>query len=154
DIPTKHMPIIRSHIEKMRYKVTSIFPLFGGPQITFLLPKDADRFMALGSINVPSKVLRHLAQVELLKEIPVERPFELVVAGARDYDELGSLVEKWARKTSPGTFIGMRSTDLNTDLVIFSMSTWAASLAILKSEASFRSTSPLLVYCGTTTTAL
>ncbi|KAG6877016.1 hypothetical protein C0993_011054 [Termitomyces sp. T159_Od127] len=128
NVPSEHLPILKNFLEEKGYKVAAIFTSFGGPQVAFLLPKDADPFMALGSIQVPSKVSCYPARIEPLKEIPVERPFELVVTGARDYDELGPLVEKWARKTAPSTFIGMRTTDTNPDLIIFSMSTWAATL--------------------------
>ena len=80
DIPQADLPLIKDHIQKQSFKVTSIFASFGSPQITFLLPSDADRYMALGTFAVPPKVSKHLAHVEPLKEIPLEHPFELVVS--------------------------------------------------------------------------
>lgn len=62
--------------------------------------------------------------------------------GARDFDELGSFVEQWARKTVKSLFVSGCSTDLNADLYIFSMATWSATLAILKNESSFRKRFP------------
>lgn len=142
DIPQADLPLIKDHIEKQGYKVASIFASFGGLQVTFLLPSDADRFMALGLFAVPAKVSRHLARVEPLKEIPLERPFKLVVSGMRDWEQMKGQIEKWARKIAPGSWIGSRSTDLNTDLFIFSMSTWADTLKVLRAEESFRKIFP------------
>lgn len=55
-VPAEHLPIVWDHVKKMGFRVASVFASFGGPQIFFLLPMDADRFAALGSIDVPSKV--------------------------------------------------------------------------------------------------
>ncbi|KAF8239594.1 hypothetical protein L208DRAFT_1386092 [Tricholoma matsutake] len=129
---------LSSHIEKKGYKITSIFALFGGPQITFLLPSDADRFMALQFIDVPAKVSKERARIEPLKEIPILRPFELVVKGAHDYDLLEGVLERWIRKTVPHSLIETCSTPLNSDLIIFSMATWADTAKILCSGKSFR----------------
>jgi hypothetical protein len=81
-IPPEHLPLIKAHIEKKGFKVASISALFSGPQLTFLLPSDADRFNALQFIDVPAKVSKERAHIEPLKEIPILRPFELIVKGA------------------------------------------------------------------------
>lgn len=94
----EHPPLIKAHIEKKGYKISSIFASFGGPQITFLLP-DADRFMALQFTDVLAKVSKERARIEPGKEIPILRPFELVVKGAQN------------------------------DLIIFPMATWMLSSA-------------------------
>ncbi|KAF8234765.1 hypothetical protein L208DRAFT_1393387 [Tricholoma matsutake] len=135
--PPEHLPLIKAHIEKKGYKITSIFASFGGPQIMFLLLSDADRFMALQFIDVPAKVSKERTQIEPLKEIPILCPFELVVKGARDYDLLEGVLERWIRKTVPHSLIETRSTPLNSDLIIFSMATWADTAKILRSGESF-----------------
>ncbi|KAG6898706.1 hypothetical protein C0993_004964 [Termitomyces sp. T159_Od127] len=142
DIPLEHLPMIRSHIERQGFKIASIFASFGGPQVSFLLPSDADRFMALGSIDVPPKVSKLLARIEPLKEIPIEKPFELVVAGARDWDQLGLFVKKWVKKITKGAYDSSRITELNSDLFVLSMTTWADTLTILRNEESFRKCFP------------
>ncbi|KAH0586175.1 hypothetical protein H2248_007437 [Termitomyces sp. 'cryptogamus'] len=142
DIPVVDLPVIRDHIEKLGYRVASIFASYGGPQVTFLLPSDADKFMALGTFAVPAKVSKHMARIEPLKEIPIERPFELVVSGMRDWELMELRIEKWVRKTAPGSWIGGRTTDLNSDLFIFSLATWADTLRVLRAEESFKKVFP------------
>ncbi|KAG6884837.1 hypothetical protein C0992_005718 [Termitomyces sp. T32_za158] len=127
---------------RLGFKVASIFASFGGPQISFLLPTDADCFMALGLIEVPAKVSKHLARIEPLKEVPVERAFELVVSGARDFNDLWGPLESWIRKVAPSLLAHVCTTELNLDLVIFLMKTWAATLLILKSEETLRKRFP------------
>ncbi|KAF8149799.1 hypothetical protein B0H34DRAFT_678764 [Crassisporium funariophilum] len=104
-IPTKHLPLILAHIKKKGFKVASIFASFGGPQIAFMLPKDADRFMALSTIKVPPQVSRNRTTIQPLKEVVIQRAFELVVTGAQDFKGLGDLVAKWARRTAPDSFL-------------------------------------------------
>ncbi|KAG6876614.1 hypothetical protein C0993_001897 [Termitomyces sp. T159_Od127] len=110
--------------------------------MSFIIPAQADQFMALGKIKVPASVSKYMACIEPLKEVPIERAFELVVTGARDYDELSEIVEEWARKMVPGSFISLHTTDLDTDLYIFVMDTWEATLKILRSERLFRKQCP------------
>ncbi|KAF8065062.1 hypothetical protein FPV67DRAFT_167564 [Lyophyllum atratum] len=142
DIPSEHLPLIRAHIEKKGFKVASIFPSFGGPQVVFVLPRDADRFMALGTIDVPPAVSKSRATIQPLKEVIIQRAFELVVTGARDFEGLGDLVAKWARRTAPQSFLEFRSDSQHPDLIIFSMTTWAATSTILKSSELFRAAFP------------
>jgi len=137
-IPPDHLPLIKAHVEKKGFKIGSIFASFGGPQITFLLPSDADRFNALQFIEVPAKVSTGRARIEPLKEIPILRPFELVVSGARDFDHLEGILEKWIKKTVPHSLIDIRTTPLNSDLIIFTMSTWTDTAKILRSADSFQ----------------
>ena len=73
-----------------------------------------------------------------VKEIPILCPFELVVTGARDFDHLEGILEKWIKKMVPHSLIDMRTTLLNSDLVIFSMSTWADTVKILRCADSFQ----------------
>ncbi|KAG6898794.1 hypothetical protein C0993_004162 [Termitomyces sp. T159_Od127] len=143
DVPAEHLPVLREHIEKQGFRVASIFASYGGPQITFLLPADADRFMALGSLAVPSRVSKHVARIEPLKEIPIERPFELVVTGARDFDQLERILVPWIKRRVPKhSFIESRTTDLNSDLIIFSLASWADTLSILRCGDDFRAKFP------------
>jgi hypothetical protein len=81
-IPPNLLLLIKAHIEKKGFKVASIFASFKGPQLIFLLPLDADDFYALPFTDVPAKVSKKHAHIELLKEIPILHPFELVVKGA------------------------------------------------------------------------
>jgi len=129
--PPEHLPLIKAHIKKKGYKITSIFALFRGPQIMFLLPSDANCFMALQFIDVLAKVSKEHAQIEPLKKIPILHPFELVVKGACDYNLLEGVLEKWIRKMVPYSLIETHSTPLNLDLIIFSMATWADTAKIL-----------------------
>jgi hypothetical protein len=69
------------HVKKKGFKVISIFASFGGPQLTFLLPLDADHFNAMQFIDVPARVSKECTCIEPLKEVPILCPFELVVKG-------------------------------------------------------------------------
>jgi hypothetical protein len=62
-IPSDHLLIIKAHMEKKGYKIVSIFASFGGPQITFLLPSDADHFIALQFIDMPVNVSKERARI-------------------------------------------------------------------------------------------
>ncbi|KAF9463160.1 hypothetical protein BDZ94DRAFT_1309072 [Collybia nuda] len=141
-IPSEHLGPIKEHIDSKGFKVANIFASYGGPQVTFLLPQDADRFMALQRIIMPAKISKHKATIEPIKETPILRAFELMVVGACDYDRLAELVVKWARKTSPKCFLEVRSDPTHSDLIIFSMSTWTATRKILNSSSLFRSSFP------------
>jgi hypothetical protein len=136
-IPPDYLLLIKVHIEKKGFKVASIFASYRGPQLTFLLPSDADRFYALQFIDVPAKVSKEHAHIEPLKEIPILHPFELVVKGARDYNLLEGVLEKWIKKIVPHSLIETCTTSLNSDLIIFSMATWADTAKILSSADSF-----------------
>jgi hypothetical protein len=116
-----HLLLIKAHIEKKRFKICGIFALFGGPQITFLLPSNADYCNALQFIKVPAKVSTEHAHIEPLKEIPVLHPFELVVMGAWDFDHLEGILEKWIKKMVPHSLIDTHTTPLNSNLIIFTM---------------------------------
>ena len=83
----------------------SIFAFFGSSQITFLLPTDADCFMALQFTDIPAKVSKEHARIELLKEISILWPIEIVVKSAQDYDQLESVLKKWIRKMVPHSLI-------------------------------------------------
>ncbi|KAH0588146.1 hypothetical protein H2248_006865 [Termitomyces sp. 'cryptogamus'] len=108
-IPPADLAILKEHIKKQGYCVASIFASYGGPQVTFLLLADADRFMALGSIAVPSKVSKCLSRIELLKEIPIERSFKLVVTGMRDWDQMEGKIKQWVCRTAPKAWmLGVR----------------------------------------------
>ena len=65
-IPPNHLPLIKAHIEKKGLKISSIFASFSGPQITFLLPSNADSFNALHFIDVPARVSTERAHIEPL----------------------------------------------------------------------------------------
>jgi hypothetical protein len=69
------------HVEKKGFKVASIFASFGSPQLTFLLPSDADCFNAMQFIDVPARVSKEHAHIEPLKEVPILHPFKLIVKG-------------------------------------------------------------------------
>jgi len=60
-IPPDHLTLLKAHIEKKGFKIASIFASYGGPQITFLLPSDADCFNALQLVDVPVKVSKNQA---------------------------------------------------------------------------------------------
>lgn len=136
--PDDHLPLIKAHIKKKGFKIGSIFALFSGPQITFLLHSDADHFNALQFIEVPAKVSAGRARIELLKEIPILCPFELVVSGAQDFDHLEGILKKWIKKTVPHSLINICTTPLNSDLIIFTMSMWTDTAKILHSADSFQ----------------
>ncbi|KAG6876098.1 hypothetical protein C0993_005552 [Termitomyces sp. T159_Od127] len=107
--------------------VASIFASYGGPQITFLLPANADCFMALGSLAVPLWVSKHVACIEPLKEISIER----------------LILVPWIKRRVPKhSFIESRTTDLNSDLIIFSLALWADTLSILRCGDDFRAKFP------------
>jgi hypothetical protein len=154
-ITPDHLLLIKAHIEKKGFKIGSIFVSFGDPQITFLLSSDADRFNALQFIEVPAKVSMGHAHIELLKEFPILRPFELVVLGAWDFDHLEGILEKWIKKTVSHSLINIRTTPLNTDLIIFTMSMWTDTVKVLCSADSFqhhfRNQLSMLCLLGTTT---
>jgi hypothetical protein len=135
-IPPDHLPLIKAHMEKMGFKIASIFTSFSGSQITFLLPSDTDCFNAKQFIDVPAKVSKERARIEPLKEIPIFRPFELVVKGAWDFDLLEGVLEKWIRKTVPHSLVETCVMPLNTNL-IFTMSTWDDTTKIMRSADSF-----------------
>ena len=118
-IPPEHLPLIKAHFEKKGFKVASIFASYSSPQLTLLLPSDVDRFNALQFIDIPVKVSKECAHIEPLKEIPILRPFELVIKGARDYNHLESVLERWIKKMAPHSLIKMRTTFVNSDLIIF-----------------------------------
>lgn len=121
DIPTEHLSILQYHIEKLGYRVVSIFASFGCPQIIYLLPNNAGCFMALSLLVVSSKISKCVAQIKLLQEIPIEKPFELVVLGVRDLDQLEKHVVTWTKKMVQCLFINSRSSDLKSDQIIFSL---------------------------------
>ncbi|KAF5380096.1 hypothetical protein D9615_006221 [Tricholomella constricta] len=141
-IPSEHLPLISACIEKKGFKVASIFASYGGPQISFLLPHDADRFVALKTIEVPAKVSKHRATIEPVREIKIEHPFEIVIQGAGQYDGAGQLITKWAERTVREPTMSARSPVANPDLVIFHVSTWAATLKVLQAVDSFRRVFP------------
>ena len=72
------------------------------------------------------------------KKIPIHRAFELVVTGTQDFDHLEGVLKKWIRKTVPHSLIDSRTTPPNSDLIIFSMLTWANMVKILHSADSFQ----------------
>ena len=76
-IPSDHLPLIKAHIKKKGFKIASIFASYGSPQITFLLPFDADCFNALLITDILPRFPRSVPALSCSKRFQSFAPLSL-----------------------------------------------------------------------------
>ncbi|KAJ6628063.1 hypothetical protein B0H10DRAFT_2209740 [Mycena sp. CBHHK59/15] len=113
-----------------------------GAAAILIHPCQADTILRQRSVNshgfLPDKL-----QVDHVRQIEIEQPFELVVAGLSAYEQLDQLIIGYLSEfvdEGGDLLAGWRSPEGHRDLLVFHMATWTAAKHILNDHKNFQET--------------
>ncbi|KAJ6597349.1 hypothetical protein B0H10DRAFT_2232158 [Mycena sp. CBHHK59/15] len=111
-----------------------------GAAAILIHPHQADTILRRRSINSHS-ILPDKLQVDRVRQIEIEQPFELVVAGLSAYEQLDQLILGYLVEfvdEGGDLLAGWRSPEGHRDLLVFHMATWSAAKRVLNDHKIFR----------------
>ncbi|KAJ6615971.1 hypothetical protein B0H10DRAFT_2219845 [Mycena sp. CBHHK59/15] len=113
-----------------------------GAAAILIHPRQADTILRQRSVNSHS-FLPDKLQVDHVRQIEIEQPFELVVAGLSAYEQLDQLIIGYLSEfvdEGGDLLAGWRSPEGHRDLLVFHMATWTAAKHILNDHKNFQET--------------